>query len=201
MSASKNIVIGITGGVATGKSTVAALLRKDFKYFTSADEIARRIVRPGTPAYKKIVKAFGKHILTKDGSINRKILAALIFNNSAKRRLLQNITHPEIILTLKKEIKAFKKKSKTVFFEAPLLFEAGMQKMADIIVVTASSKKNQIKRFIKKGHTGADALRRIKNQLSLKEKIKKADIVIYNNGSLKELKKSVKNFSTLIKKF
>jgi len=199
VSASKNIVIGITGGVATGKSTVVSLLRKDFKYFTSADEIARRIVKPGMPAYKNIIKKFGNRILSKNGTIDRKILAAIIFNNPLRRKQLQNITHPEIISAMKKNVETFKKKSRIVLFEAPLLFEAGMQKMADVIVAVVSSKKNQIKRFVNSGHTRADTLRRIKSQLPLKTKIKKADIVIYNDGSLKELKKSVKELAAVIK--
>lgn len=199
MSASKNIVIGITGGVATGKSTVVALLKKYFKYFTSADEIAHRIVKPGMPAYKRIIKAFGRDILAKDGKIDRKLLAKVIFNTPAKRKQLQDITHPDIILTMKKDINGFKKKSKIVLFEAPLLFEAGMEKMADIIAVVASSKKNQIKRFTKKGHTKTDTLRRIKAQIPLKEKIKKADVVIYNDSSLTDLKKSVKEMVEVIR--
>ena len=200
MSASKIIVIGITGGVATGKSTVVSLLKKDFKYFTSADEIAHRIVKPGMPAYKKIVSTFGKGILAEDGTLDRKLLASLIFNAPAKRKQLEGITHPLIISTMKKDIAAFKKKARVVLFEAPLLFEARMQKMADIIVVVASSQKNQIKRFVKKGYSKSETLRRIKAQIPLKTKIKNADIVIYNDGSVKDLKKSVKELTVIIKK-
>ena len=199
MNANKNVIIGITGGVATGKSTVVSLLKKDFKYFTSADEIAHRIVKPGKPAYKKIVKTFGKSLLAEDGTLDRKLLAALIFNAPAKRKQLEAITHPEIISTMKKDITAFKRKSCIVLFEAPLLFEAGMEQMADVIVVVAASKKNQIKRFVKKGYTGAEAQRRIRAQLPLKNKIKKADIIIYNDGSMKDLKKSVKELIEVIK--
>jgi dephospho-CoA kinase len=199
VSANKNIVIGITGGVATGKSTVAQLLKKDFKYFTSADEKAHRIVRPGKPAYNKIVKAFGLGVLAEDKTLDRKLLAKCIFAFPAKRELLQNITHPMIILEIKRDIAAFKKKSKIVLFEAPLLFEAKMEKMADIIIVVASSVKNQVKRFKKKGHTKVDTLRRIKSQIPLKTKIKKADIVIYNDGSLKELRNSIKNLAIILK--
>ncbi|MCX5777095.1 MAG: dephospho-CoA kinase [Candidatus Firestonebacteria bacterium] len=199
MSANKNIVIGVTGGVATGKSTVVQLLRKDFKYLTSADEKAHQIVKPGKPAYKKIVKAFGREILAKDGTLDRKLLAKCIFASPAKRKRLQNITHPEIISEMKRDIARFKKRSTIVLFEAPLLFEAKMEKLADIIIVVASSVKNQLKRFAKKGHTKADTLRRIKSQIPLKTKIKKADMVIYNDGSLKELKNSVKNLAVILK--
>ncbi|OGF48692.1 MAG: dephospho-CoA kinase, partial [Candidatus Firestonebacteria bacterium GWA2_43_8] len=110
------------------------------------------------------------------------------------------ITHPLIISTMKKDIAAFKKKARVVLFEAPLLFEARMQKMADIIVVVASSQKSQIKRFVKKGYSKSETLRRIKAQIPLKTKIKNADIVIYNDGSVKDLKKSVKELTVIIKK-
>jgi len=200
VSANKNIVIGITGGVATGKSTVVKLLKKYFKYFTGADEAARLIVRKGKPAYKKIVRAFGRQILAKDGTLNRKKLASLVFCNPSKRKQLERLTHPGIITAMKKDIAAFKKRSKIVFFEAPLLFEAGLQNMADVVLVVASSKKAQIKRFTKKGYTKTETLKRINSQLPMKDKIKKADIVIYNNGSLKELKKAVKNVAAVIKR-
>lgn len=200
MNASKKtIVIGITGGVATGKSTVANLLRKKFKYFTSADEIAHRIVEKGKPAYKKLVRAFGKGILAKNGSINRKALAGVVFGDTKKRKLLQKITHPKIISTMKKDISAFSKRSRIVLFEAPLLFEASLEGIADIIIVVVSKKTNQLKRFMKKGYSKAETERRIKAQLPLTVKIQRADIVIYNNKNLIVLKKEVKKLGKFLK--
>lgn len=198
MSASKP-VIGITGGVATGKSTVVALLRKYFKYFTGADEIAHRIVEKGKPAYKKIVRAFGKDILAKDGSLDRKKLAARVFGNKKDRKRLERLTHPAIISTIKKTVAQYKKQGKTVIFEAPLLFEAKMEKEADIIVVVAATKKKQVERFVKKGYSKKDALLRIASQLHLEQKIKKADMVIYNNGTLAELKKNVRSLAMILR--
>jgi len=195
----KTIVIGITGGVATGKSTVANLLRKKFKYFTSADEIAHRIVEKGKPAYKKLVRAFGKGILAKNGSINRKALAGVVFGDTKKRKLLQKITHPKIISTMKKDISAFSKRSRIVLFEAPLLFEASLEGIADIIIVVVSKKTNQLKRFMKKGYSKAETERRIKAQLPLTVKIQRADIVIYNNKNLIVLKKEVKKLGKFLK--
>ena len=192
-------VIGITGGVATGKSTVAAMLKKYFQYVIDADEVSRRIVEKGKPAYKKIIKAFGPSLLAKDGSLDRKKLAGSVFKNKKKKKLLEKITHPLIISIMKNTIAGLKRKNKIIIFEAPLLFEAKMEKMADIILVVASSQKKQIERFAGKGYSKKDALLRIKAQLPLEQKIKKADIVIYNNGSLQELKKNVKNLVTLLK--
>ncbi len=192
-------VIGITGGVATGKSAVAAMLKKYFKYVIDADEVARRIVEKGKPAYKKIIKAFGPSLLAKDGSLDRKKLAGSVFKNKKKKKLLEKITHPLIISIMKNTIAGLKRKNKIIIFEAPLLFEAKMEKMADIILVVASSQKKQIERFTEKGYSKKDALLRIKAQLPLEQKIKKADIVIYNNGSLQELKKNVKNLVALLR--
>ena len=192
-------VIGITGGLATGKSTVAEILKKEFKYYISADEVAGNIVKKGKPALKKLVKVFGRTVLAKGGSLDRKQLAGIIFNNYKKRKLLEKILHPLVIAEIKRYITQFKIKNRIIIFEAPLLFEARMEKMADIIVVVASSKKKQVQRFIKTGHSRKDSLLRIKAQLPLKEKIKKADIVLYNNGSLKELKKNVKSLAKIIK--
>jgi len=185
--------------VATGKSAVAAMLKKYFKYVIDADEVARRIVEKGKPAYKKIIKAFGPSLLAKDGSLDRKKLAGSVFKNKKKKKLLEKITHPLIISIMKNTIAGLKRKNKIIIFEAPLLFEAKMEKMADIILVVASSQKKQIERFTEKGYSKKDALLRIKAQLPLEQKIKKADIVIYNNGSLQELKKNVKNLVALLR--
>lgn len=192
-------VIGITGGVATGKSTVVKYLKKHFKYCGGADEIARKLVEKGKPAYKKIIRAFGKDILAGDGSLDRKKLASRIFGNKKDRKRLEKITHPAIISTIRKTAAKYKKQGKPVIFEAPLLFEAKMEKTADVIVVVASSKKKQVARFVKKGHTKKDALLRINAQLPMEKKIKKADIVLYNNGSLSELEKNVRSLAMILK--
>lgn len=187
-------VIGITGGIATGKSTAARIFKKYIPvYFISADEIAHNVILPGRISYKKIVKYFGKEILKKDNVINRKKLSRIIFNNRTSRKKLEAITHPQIIAEIKKRIREDRREGncKFIILEAPLLFEAKIPHLADIIIVVASSKKIQIRRLLKKGLRKIDAEKRIFSQMPLKEKIKKADFVIYNNGSIKNLQKKV----------
>jgi len=187
-------VLGITGGIATGKTTVSKILKRYDGYLISADDIAHRIILPKKKAYKKIVKQFGKEILNKNLTINRKKLADIIFKKKKLRKILENITHPEIIKTIKKEIKKAKKgkKYKFIILEAPLLFEAKISNLADLIIVVACSKKTQIKRLIKKGFSKQSAENRISSQIPLSKKIKQADIVIYNEKNLKLLRKNVK---------
>jgi dephospho-CoA kinase len=187
-------VLGITGGIATGKTTVSKILKRYGGYLISADDIAHRIILPKKKAYKKIVKQFGKEILNKNLTINRKKLADIIFKKKKLRKILENITHPEIIKTIKKEIKKAKKgkKYKFIILEAPLLFEAKISNLADLIIVVACSKKTQIKRLIKKGFSKQSAENRISSQIPLSKKIKQADIVIYNEKNLKLLRKNVK---------
>lgn len=193
-------VIGITGGVATGKSAVYSKLKKHAGISLSADEIAHKIIAPKKQAYKRIIRIFGNKILNKDLKINRKKLGNIIFKDRALRKKLEKITHPEIISEMKRIIKAGKKRCKYIVFEAPLLFEAKVQNLAGIILVVASKRQNQISRMLKKGYSLAEAKRRIASQIPLKEKIKRADIVIYNNKSRLNLNKRIKDFVEYLKK-
>lgn len=187
-------VLGITGGVATGKSTVSKILRRYGGYLISADEIAHKIILPGKKVYKKIIQQFGKEILNKNLTINRRKLGDIIFKKKQLRKILEKVTHPEIIAKIKKETKRTKnsKKYKFIILEAPLLFEAKISSLVDLAIVIACSKKIQIKRLMKKGYSRSLAENRISSQFPLSKKIKKADIVIYNNNSIKILRKNVK---------
>jgi len=190
----KKLVFGRTGGVATGKTSVSSMFTQLGGYSVSADEIAHIIILKGKPAYKKIIKKFGKEILNNKKEIDRRKLGKLVFNAPLLRKALVKITHPEIIRTMKSEIEKGKKSAKKfIVMEAPLLFEAKLENMADMIVVVASSRKNQLKRQVKKGYSRQEAGKRINSQMNLKKKVDKADYVVSNNETLKNTLKQVKD--------
>ena len=185
-------IVGLTGGLASGKSTACAALKKLGAAVVDSDLIAREIVRPCRPAYLKIVNEFGSKILDSKLKINRKLLAGIVFADPAKKILLEKITHPAIITEIKNIIKK-QKRGGLVVVEAPLLFEAGAESLFDKIVVVNSSRQQQEKRA-----AGRDKLRpneikkRINAQLPLRAKLSRADYIVENSGTLEELKKDVK---------
>ncbi|MEK6646921.1 MAG: dephospho-CoA kinase [Candidatus Firestonebacteria bacterium] len=200
---SKNTVIGLTGGIATGKSTAAKIFKKLGCKIVDADAIAHKIIKHNTSAYRKITAYFGKDILEKNREINRSKLASIIFSNKNKRLKLNAITHPYIIKEIKKQIKNLKCKlnvaakrsfAKIIILDAPLLFEAKITLLVDKILVIASNEEAQIKRLIKKYNLSPDKAKlRVKSQMPLAKKIKYADYVINNNAKLTDLRKKVKN--------
>lgn len=190
------IRIGLTGSIASGKSTVSGFLRELGAIVIDADKVAKEIVKPGTPALKEIVKCFGKDVLNKDGSLNRKKLADMVFSDSAKLKILNEITHPRIVEKIKNTIACLEKKDKTrlIVIDAPLLIETGLDKLVDEVWVVYVTPKTQIERLLQreKDMTHEEALKRINSQMSTDEKVKYADRVIYNNGSIVETKNQVK---------
>lgn len=184
------MLIGLTGGIASGKSLAAKELKRLGVYLIDADEIAREVVKPGLPAYKDIIQEFGEGILHPNQTINRKVLGSIVFSNPELRTRLEQITHPRIREKIDAEIAAIKAKNpKTVIVvDAALLIEAGLNKKMDKVVVVYADEKTQIKRLIKRsGFTMAEAKKRIASQMPLLEKIKYADFVIENiEGKSKE---------------
>jgi dephospho-CoA kinase len=186
----KAVILGLTGSFGSGKSTVAGIFRSFGAKIVDADEIAHRLISPRGPAYKKILKAFGKGILNKDKSIDRGKLAGIVFNNKAMLVKLNKIMHPAIIKIMKEEMRA--SRAKVIVLDAPLLIEAGLAKSVDKIILVTVKKDTQIKRLQRKTGLGRAAiLKRIKCQIPLKEKERLADFIIDNNGTLKSTKKQV----------
>lgn len=183
--------IGITGGVATGKSTVAKLMQERGAIIFSADEAARAVVGPGSSALRKIAATFGPDYLLPDGSLNRPNLAQRIFSDPQARRTLEKITHPLIERLLLAQMEAARKDfppDPLVAVEVPLLYEAGREGWFDKIVVVASSEETQIARLRwRNGLSSEEARARIAAQMPLSEKIARADIVIWNEGDLNQL--------------
>ncbi len=197
------IIIGITGSFATGKSTIASMFKRLGAKVLNADKIAHRLMRQGTEPHKKIVKEFGDKVLTGYGAVDRTKLAAVVFCDRKPLGKLCGIIHPAVISDIRKSIRDTAKngsKIPAIVIDAPLLIEAGMRKMLDVLIVVMTGPKVQIERARKKtGMSVAEIKRRIKNQLPLREKAKMADYIIDNEKSQGYVKKIVKKIWKEIK--
>ncbi|WP_353948116.1 dephospho-CoA kinase [Sporolactobacillus sp. Y61] len=182
------IIIGLTGGIASGKSTLSAWLNRHHYPLIDADRISREVVEPGSGALKQIADAFGPHILHKDGSLDRQALGRIIFTDKEKRRRLNEMLHPLIRARMRKEISTFRKLgAPVVFLDVPLLFEGGLDHWADKTIVVTVNRENQLHRLMtRNGLSRSQAETRIAAQMSLKEKERKASAVIDNNGSIRQ---------------
>jgi dephospho-CoA kinase len=194
-------VIGLTGGVACGKSVVASMFRELGASIIDADQVSRLVVEPTQPAWEEIVERFGEEVLNPDGTINRSRLGEIVFRDEEKREELNQITHPKIIEKIRELIEEHRKEGvKVVIVEAALIVEKGGMKpiISDLIVVTADE-KTQIKRFTQRVELSREeALLRIKSQMPISEKIKHATYVIDNSGSLEETRERVKKVWEII---
>lgn len=187
------LIVGITGGIATGKSTVTALLAQKGAYLIDTDVLAREIVEPGQAAYQKILQHFGRDILLHDGQINRKKLGNMVFNDQEKRKLLEQITHPEIRRLMYKHLQTAKRQGvPIVVVEIPLLFETDFYKDVDLTVVVAAAAEQQLSRLMAREDLSKEqAQKRLAAQMPLEKKIKLADFVIDNGGTIAETKRQV----------
>jgi dephospho-CoA kinase len=179
------ILVGLTGGVATGKSTVAKMFKQCGAAVINADLLARQVVEPGKPAWRAIVKLFGKTVLNQDRSLDRQALGSIIFHNPKKRRQLERIIHPRVAREQARLTKAITRKdpNAVVIYEVPLLFEAGVDKRVDKIIVVTADRNIQIARLKKRnGLSRAEAIRRIRSQMPLEKKTQQADHLL--NGTL-----------------
>ena len=179
------ILVGLTGGVATGKSTVAKMFKQCGAIVIDADELAHEVVKPGKPAWREIVASFGKTVLNQDRSLNRQALGSIVFRNPEKRRQLERIIHPRVA---REQARLTKQAARTdpkavVIYDVPLLFEAGIDKRVDRTIVVTANRKTQMARLKKRnGLSQAEAIRRIRSQMPLAKKIQRANHVL--NGTL-----------------
>lgn len=183
------MLIGLTGGVATGKDLVSNELERLGAIIVDADAVARDILRRGKPAYRAVVKTFGKGIILPGGSIDRKKLGGIVFSDKKKLKKLNSLTHPAIRKEMERRIRLTRKKSPNAVIIAavPLLIENNLhEKWVDKTIVVYANKKNQTIRLIKKtGLTKKDALLRINSQTATRKKRALADFVIDNNKDKK----------------
>lgn len=182
-------IIGLTGGIASGKSTVSAWFQEKGITVIDADAIAREVVQPGTVGLQKITEVFGRTILLEDGHLNRPAMAAIVFNDEKAREALNAILHSEIRASMEacKE-KARGRGEKLVVYDVPLLIESNWQSMVNEVWLVYTDRKLQKERLIKRsGYTEKEAEARINSQLSLEEKVKHCQVKIDNNKTEIEL--------------
>lgn len=196
------MIVGLTGGIATGKSLVSNELKKLGAHIIDADLIAREIVEPGKPAYKELIEAFGEGILREDGTLDRKKLGGMVFSDREKLRKINSITHPKILKRVDEEIARINSggKDAVIVVDAAVLIEAGAHKTVDKVIVVYSSEDRQIERIRKRDSlTEAEARCRIDSQIPLKEKLRYADYVIYNDGTIEEVIKKARELYQSLK--
>lgn len=188
-------IFGLTGSIASGKSTVSNFLKELNVPIVDADVIAKEVVEIGQPAYKKIVEAFGSEILLDSGEINRPLLGSIIFNNKEKRLQLNEVVHPEVRREMKEQADRYIKQGEPlVILDIPLLYEGNSIELVEKVIVVTVSEENQLKRLMNRnGLSKEDALLRIASQIPVKEKAARADYVINNNGDFEDTKRQVKD--------
>ncbi len=195
----RGIIVGITGGIACGKTTVSELLAEKGAIPINADEIGHQLLKADSPVIGELVDAFGQEILEESGDVSRKKLGAIVFNDKSARERLNTILHPLIIQrsrTLARQL-VMENPSCVVLLDAPLLIEAGAYNSVDLIVVVTASPETQLQRILERSQvqnrplSETEAQARIDAQMPVKEKVKYADVVIENEGALDELNKQV----------
>ena len=197
------MVIGLTGGIGTGKSTVSQILQEKKFPVIDLDTISHEVIKI-PKVIEKIVENFGKEVLENSGNfenennairISREKLGKIIFENKEKRLLLNSIMHPEILHTMREQISKYKKNNKIIFVEIQLLFEVQWEKEFDYILLISAKKNTQIRRILERDKRSEnDALNIINSQLPLDEKKKRSDFVIENDGNIEELKEKIDKF-------
>lgn len=196
------LIVGLTGGYASGKSTVAKMFVELGAVLIDADQLAREVVEPVKAAWFEIVAHFGKGILLENREIDRKALGEIVFRDKEERERLNAIVHPKV---LEEELRAIemireREPDAIVILSVPLLIESGHYRHCDRIVVVTVDEETHIKRLIKRdGFSREEAIRRISAQMPLSEKVKYADFVIDNSGSLEDTESQVRNILNTLK--
>lgn len=185
--------LGLTGGIATGKTTISNYLKSINIPVLDADEYARKVVEPGTPGLAEITNTFGEQILQPDGSLNRKLLGQIVFNDSSARQTLNDITHPRIQQMMADELhRLAEQQTPLVILDIPLLLENNNVAGADAVMVVSIPESLQLTRLMQRNNlTEKEAHARISAQMPLVEKEKLADFVIDNSGTISNMQKQV----------
>lgn len=188
------MIIGLTGSIASGKSTVSNMLRALNYPIIDADVVARIVVEKGTKTLETIKDVFGEEVISEDGSLNREKLGAIIFSTPQKRKLLNDIIHPAIrVEMIRQKEELIKDGHPTIVMDIPLLFESKLQSYVDKILVVTVTEETQLHRLMaRNNYSLEEAKARIQSQLPLSIKEKGADAVIYNNGTLQSTEEQLK---------
>ena len=189
----KNLIIGLTGGIACGKTTVAGLFHSFGADVIDADSVGHRLLREDPSVKKKLVATFGASILDDKDEIDRSKLGRTVFDSPDQLRALSEIVHPPIIERIKADIAKKSSSAKSIIvIDAALLIELDLTYMVDFVVLVYADANTQMQRLMKRGLSYDDAHRRIKSQMPSHEKTRFADFIIYNNGSLSNTAKQAK---------
>ncbi|MBC7254114.1 MAG: dephospho-CoA kinase [Actinobacteria bacterium] len=187
--------VALTGGIASGKSTVCRLLEEKGAHLLDSDLLAREVVRRGTPAWREIVDHFGREILTPEGEIDRAKLGKIVFSHPAEREFLNRVTHPRIFQLMGERLKELEEGTGgegVVILDIPLLVEAGAGNLFHLNLVVDAPEEEQARRLVEdRGLSPEEAWARIRSQASREERLRCADLVITNDGSLEKLRRQV----------
>lgn len=186
------LLVGLTGGLGAGKSTVARLLAERGAVVVDADELARRALEPGTSGFEQVCDLFGRDILDPWGRIDRRELAARVFADEGKRRALESITHPEVFRLLAETVEAHRGTDAVVVFDAPLIIETGFHEAVDVLAVVTAPEEAQVERVVReRGMSEGEARARIAAQVGEDRRYELADLTIPNDGDLDQLRSRV----------
>lgn len=188
-------IIGLTGGIGTGKSTVSNFLREHNFAIVDADKISREVVEPGKPLLKELEEAFGSEIINEDGSLNRKGLAAIVFNDVEQRKLMDSIMHKEILAEMRRKMEEYQQAGthQGIIIDAPLLFEIGLEKWCGQVWLVTADMDIRIQRVCARDNAKPEEVEaRIRNQMSDDEKIRLSDVILDNSGTLEDLHNQLK---------
>ncbi|ALC15740.1 dephospho-CoA kinase [Desulfuromonas soudanensis] len=195
------MILGVTGGIASGKSTVTEILASLGATVVSADQLARQAVRPGTETLERLVRRFGPSILLPDGTLDRKALGSLVFADETARKDLNAIIHPAIAALAEARLQELSRRGlPLIVYEAPLLFEAGAAERVDAVLVVRLHEDLQLRRLMERdGLDEGSARARIASQMPQEEKVARADFLVDNSGSLQQTEEQVRRiFSRLV---
>ena len=186
------LLVGLTGGIGSGKSTVALMLEARGAVVFDADEMAHDAIAPGTAGHDAVAERFGAHILAPGGDIDREALGAVVFVDLAARRDLEAIVHPEVFRLLNRGMESYRDTNRIVVFDAPLIIETGFHTSCDVVVVVSAPAEKQVARMAAdRGMSGVEVRRRIAAQLPTEEKAAVADVLLDNDGTVEELEAQV----------
>jgi len=193
------LLVGLTGGLGSGKSTVSTMLAERGAVILDADAFARDAVRAGTPGFERVVARFGADIVGSDGELDRAALASIVFNDEAALRDLEAIVHPEVRRMIEQGVSGNAGSDRVVVLVNPLLIEMGTHRDCDVVVVVSATPETQLERVLARGMERGDAEARMTNQLPVDERAAHADVLIDNDGDLPALERQVDRLWTTLR--
>jgi len=186
------LLVGLTGGIGSGKSTVARLLERRGAVVIDADQLAREAVVKGSPGYERVVESFGESIVAPDGELDRRALAEIIFSDAERKAALEGIVHPEVARRFGERVEALRNTDRVVVYVSPLLVELGLAPAFDVVVVVTASPHLRVSRVASDRDLSPEAVRaRMGAQATDEQRMEVADVLVDNDGSLAELEPQV----------